>query len=79
MPAQVKWDVFQENKIFGGIPDGEPVDDKGNFLYPKFPMLEIKTTSIDSFVYKKNKNDFILQKDANGNPVVKKIGEKRKK
>ncbi len=79
IPAQIKWDVFQENKIFGGIPDGEPVDSSGKLLYPDFPMLEIKTTSIDSFVYKKNKNDFILQKDELGNPIVKNVGEKRKK
>ncbi len=78
-PFKVKWDVFSNNKIFGGIPDGEPVDKNGNLLYPDKPMLEIKTTSIDSFLYKKIKNDLVLQKDEFGNPIVKSKGEKRKK
>lgn len=78
-PFQIKWDVFQNNAYFGGIPDGEPVDSNGNLLYPDFPILEIKTASIDSFKYKKVKNDFILEKDENGYPIVKNKGEKRQK
>lgn len=70
---EVKWDVFKENKIFGGIPDGEPIDEKGNFLYDKnIPMLEIKTTSIDSLVYKKVDGILKMQKDENNVPLVKK-------
>lgn len=78
-PKKIQWDVFKENKIFGGIPDGEPIDDKGNLLYPNEPMLEIKTTSIDSFVYKKVGNNFILEKDNQGNPIVKNKNEKKMK
>lgn len=78
-PFECKWDVFKENKIFGGIPDGEPVDDNGNFLYPEKPILEIKTTSIDSFKFKKENGLFTLLKDANNHPIVKVKGEKKQK
>lgn len=78
-PFEIKWDVFKDNKIFGGIPDGEPIDTNGNLLYPSKPMLEIKTTSIDSFKFKKEGNLFVLQKDANNHPIIKKIGEKQEK
>ncbi|MGL4951442.1 MAG: MPN551 family DNA-binding protein [Mycoplasma sp.] len=78
-PFEIKWDAFKENPIFGGIPDGEPIDANGNFLYPNAPMLEIKTTSIDSFVYKFNKNTLTMQKDVLGNPIVKSIGQKKAK
>ena len=77
-PASVKWDVFHENKIFGGIPDGEPEDNEGNLDYSNNkPMLEVKTSSIDRFDYKKVKGCFELQKDANGLPIVKVPGAKR--
>lgn len=78
-PAQCKWDVFSDVKIFGGIPDGEPVDESGNLLYPEMPILEIKTTSIDSFKFKKENGLFILQKDENNHPIVKNQGEKKAK
>lgn len=78
VPNQIGWDVFKENKIYGGIPDGEPIDLTGKFLYPEMPMLEIKTTSIDSFKFKKEGNNFVLCKDENNNPIVKNIGEKKK-
>jgi hypothetical protein len=35
------------------------------------PMLEIKTSSIDSFVYKKERNELKMQKDATGLPLIK--------
>ena len=71
-PFAIKWDVFKENKIFGGIPDGEPIDEKGNFLYEKDkPMLEIKTSSYDGLVYKKINGTLLLQKDEKGFPLVK--------
>lgn len=73
IPEQEKWDVFKKNEIFGGIPDGEPVNDNNDFLYDKgYPMLEIKTTSIDSFVYQCENNVLTLVKTENGLPKVKK-------
>lgn len=72
-PFQVKWDVFSDNEIFGGIPDGEPIGENGEFLYNEnYPMLEIKTTSIDSFVYKTVNGVLTLQKDKNNIPLIKK-------
>jgi hypothetical protein len=41
-------------------------------------MLEIKTTSIDSFVYKNINNELKMMKDQNGAPLVKEINGKRK-
>lgn len=78
-PKKIGFDIFKDNKIFGGIPDGEPVDQNGNLLYPSLPMLEIKTTSIDSFVFKKENNLMVLQKDSSGKPIVKKENEKKQK
>ncbi len=75
-PVQIKFDAFCENKIFGGIPDGEPIVN-GHIDYSKFPMLEIKTTSIDSFVFKKENGSFFMKKDKNGYPIIKLLGEKR--
>lgn len=77
-PAKIKWDVFADNRYFGGIPDGEPIDDQGAFLYPQCPMLEIKTTSIDSFVYKKKNNQMFLQFDGDL-PKIKAKGERYQK
>lgn len=78
-PFTIGWDVFKEDPIFGGIPDGEPVDANGNLLYPNFPMLEIKTTSIDAFQFKKINNLMVLQKDASQKPIVKQVdGNKNK-
>lgn len=72
-PFEIKWDVFKDNKIFGGIPDGEPLLSDGNLGYEKkLPMLEIKTTSIDSLVYKKENGVLKMQKDDNNIPLVKK-------
>jgi len=79
IPQKIKWDVFQENKIFGGIPDGEPFNELGQLSYPKYPMLEIKTTSIDSFKFKKEGNLFILQKDELGHPLIKEKNGKKNK
>ncbi len=78
-PAQVKWDVFTDNKIFGGIPDGEPTDEFGNIDYHNKKMLEIKTTSIDSFEYKKENGSMVMKKDKNGAPIVKKKDGKLEK
>lgn len=71
-PNKINWDVFQDNKIFGGIPDGEPININKNFLYSNgYPMLEIKTTSIDSFVYKRKNNVLTMEKDKSNCPIVK--------
>ena len=75
-PFEINWDIFPENDIFGGIPDGEPIDENGKLLYPQKPMLEIKTTSIDAFVYKKQDGVLTMQKDESGMPIVK---EEKKK
>jgi hypothetical protein len=71
--------VFKENKIFGGIPDGEPLNDVMVVDYSNDkPMLEIKTSSIDSFVYKKDFNNCLkMQKDINGIPLVKEKNGKK--
>ncbi|MEF9984801.1 MAG: YqaJ viral recombinase family protein [Malacoplasma sp.] len=72
VPEKEKWDVFKKNEIFGGIPDGEPVNDNSDFLYKDgMPMLEVKTTSIDSFVYKYENDVLTLMKDKNNLPIVK--------
>ena len=78
-PSSIGYDVFKDNEIFGGIPDGEPIDSSGNLLYPKEPILEIKTSSIDSFVFRKINNQFVLQKNIDGSPCVKIPNEKRLK
>lgn len=79
VPSEVKWDVFKEvDDIFGGIPDGEPIDDNGNLDYVSGkPMLEIKTSSIDAFVYKTEKGLLRMQKDEQGYPLVKEAGKKK--
>jgi hypothetical protein len=41
-------------------------------------MLEIKTTSIDSFVFVNKNNGLFLKLDENNAPVVKEKGGKRK-
>ena len=76
-PFKINWDKFPENPIFGGIPDGEPIDENGNLLYPDYPMLEIKTTSIDRLAYKKIDGTMKLLLDEKGYPIVKKTFGKR--
>lgn len=71
-PYQYGWDLFADNKYFGGIPDAEASN---------APMLEIKTTSIDDFalVYDKQIRGFLVKKDDNGIPIVKNPKGKYKK
>ncbi|WP_027124127.1 MPN551 family DNA-binding protein [Mycoplasmoides pirum] len=76
-PYKINWDAFPENSIFGGIPDGEPIDEQGNLLYPQKPMLEIKTSSIDRLSYKKINNQMQMLLNSNGFPIVKKANAKR--
>ncbi|MCQ3915071.1 MAG: hypothetical protein MJ201_04985 [Mycoplasmoidaceae bacterium] len=64
--------------MFGGIPDGEPVNASGIVDYSTGnPMLEIKTSSIDAFVYKTEKGLLHMQKEPNGLPFVKEQGKKK--
>lgn len=83
VPAEVKWDVFKGKtdpgyEMFGGIPDGEPVNASGIVDYSTGnPMLEIKTSSIDAFVYKTEKGLLHMQKEPNGLPLVKEQGKKK--
>ncbi|MGL5591455.1 MAG: MPN551 family DNA-binding protein [Mycoplasmoidaceae bacterium] len=70
-PAKIQWDIFKDNMVFGGIPDGEPINENNELDYPNSRMLEIKTTSIDSLVYKKIDNTLMMQKDHNNFPLVK--------
>lgn len=76
-PQTVKWDVFKEDSVFGGIPDGEPINADGSFAYPAQPMLEIKTSSIDSLVYKQVNFESRMVLGADGLPIVKREGGKR--
>ncbi|MDR0826123.1 MAG: YqaJ viral recombinase family protein [Mycoplasmataceae bacterium] len=77
-PMAIGWDVFKENQIFGGIPDGEPINANGIVDYTNDkPMLEVKTSSIDSFVYKKTNNELKMQFDFNGYPQIKEPNGKR--
>ena len=76
-PIEVNWNVFNDD-IFGGIPDGEPIDETGKFIYDKdFPMLEIKTSSEDKLTYEKINGSFRLKKDKNNYPIVKELGKKK--
>ena len=78
-PREIKYDVFKDDKVYGGIPDGEPVDEFGNISYSDDkPMLEVKTSSYDSLVYKQTEeNQLRLVKDENGFPIVKVPGGKK--
>lgn len=76
-PSEVNWNIFND-PVFGGIPDGEPIDNNGNFAYAQgLPMLEIKTSSEDKLSYEKIKGSFRIKKDANNLPIVKEIGKKK--
>lgn len=76
-PITIQFDMFKEDKIFGGIPDGEPVGATNDLLYPDKPMLEIKTTSIDSFLFFNDNGKLRVKRDENNFPIVKSIGTKK--
>ncbi|MGL4647652.1 MAG: MPN551 family DNA-binding protein [Mycoplasmoidaceae bacterium] len=71
VPARINWDIFKNDMVFGGIPDGEPLDENGDLDYPNSRMLEIKTTAIDALVYEKIDNNLVMKKDRNNMPIVK--------
>lgn len=78
-PFENKFDIFQFDDVYGGIPDGEPVGLNGKFLYEQdIPMLEIKTTSIDRLSYEKVNDNFTMKFDADGLPIIKEENGKRK-
>lgn len=70
---EIKYDAFkEESEILGGIPDVEPIDAFGNFLYDKdYPLFEIKTTSYDKLLYEEIDGSLRMQKDSNNIPIVK--------
>ncbi|MCV3728604.1 hypothetical protein OF376_02350 [Ureaplasma miroungigenitalium] len=75
-PKDIGFDAFKENSVFGGIPDGEPINEQGEIDYSKGPMLEIKTSSIDKFLYEMVDEIPVLRKDENNRPIVKTPNEK---
>jgi hypothetical protein len=76
-PFKIKFDAFRENKIFGGIPDGEPLLNGEIDYSSKLPMLEIKTSSIDGFTYTTEKGIMRMKKDGNGFPIIKQLNKKK--
>ncbi|MDE6472975.1 MAG: YqaJ viral recombinase family protein [Ureaplasma sp.] len=79
-PKKIGFDIFKDNKYFGGIPDGEPVNDLNNLDYSNNkPMLEIKTTSIDAFKFEFRDGGLFVAKDANQAPIIKEYGTKKLK
>ena len=76
-PRKVNWDIFKDNDIFGGIPDGEPINHLGNVDYSNNqPMLEIKTSSYDGLAYEKVNGSLKMKKDINGLPIIKETKKK---
>lgn len=77
-PSKVHWDIFPSHPVFGGIPDGEPIDENGKLLYDQNKrLLEIKTSSIDKLVYETVNGNLRMKIDTNGLPIVKEKGAKR--
>lgn len=73
----VNFDCFKSvSKIFGGVPDGEPLI-AGKVDYSTgLPMLEIKTSSVDKFEYKNINGKLTMQFDTDNLPKVKSANEK---
>jgi hypothetical protein len=71
--AKTIFNFFDENKIFDGVPDCEPINDKNKFLYKDgFPLIEIKTISLDKLCY--NEDEFGNKKmfrNLNNEPLIK--------
>lgn len=46
----VGYDLFPNNPIFGGVPDGEPLGENNQLVFDhKHYLLEIKTASLDEY------------------------------
>jgi hypothetical protein len=77
-PKTVNYDVFKSNKIFGGIPDGEPMT-LGKIDYSTdLPMLEVKSSSIDKLKYETNADlQLRMIKNERGEPIVVKPNGKK--
>lgn len=70
-PKKINWDLFKDLKIFGGIPDGEPLNNNSQIDYLNNQrMIEIKTASIDQFLFEK-KNGFCYMQKEDGLPIIK--------
>lgn len=70
-PKKINWDLFKDLKIFGGIPDGEPLNNNSQIDYLNNQrMIEIKTASIDQFLFEKKNGFYYMQKE-DGLPIIK--------
>jgi hypothetical protein len=79
-PVKCKFDMFKDNKVFGGIPDGEPVNEEGAVDYSNDRMLlEIKTSSIDTIQYRFEKGNMSMVLNSDGVPKAKAGGEGKKR
>lgn len=65
-PKAIKYDLFSDQEIFGGIPDGEEMDENGNVV----SILEIKTAQLDKYSWTFRDNQFVLDLK-NNKPTVK--------
>ncbi|AGX89211.1 MPN551 family DNA-binding protein [Mycoplasma parvum] len=63
---EIQYDLFPDNEIFGGIPDGEEFEN-GKVK----SIIEIKTTPLDSYSWDFKDNEFQLVKDIKGIPIIK--------
>lgn len=78
-PISVQFDVFKQHTIFGGLPDGEPVNARGVIDYEgHMPMLEIKTVSRDEYEWTKINNELFLVRE-DDMPIIKARDTKLKK
>jgi hypothetical protein len=80
-PSSCGWDLFHDNEIFGGIIDGEPIDENSNIDYSNGKMmLEMKTSSIDKLAYFPDVNgNLMMKKNENNIPLIAKDGEGKKR
>ncbi|WP_216082944.1 MPN551 family DNA-binding protein [Candidatus Mycoplasma haematohominis] len=68
-PREIKFDLFSDNEIFGGIPDGEEIDSQGKVV----SILEIKTAQLDKYNWTFKNNQYMLDL-TDGKPTVKTNG-----
>lgn len=71
VPNDVGYDIFKNDKIFGGIPDGEPLVAGAVDYSLHYPMLEIKTTSKDKIKYSFDSGSMkMVMDEETGLPIV---------